>query len=77
MSMALEYEEEIASVEPEHPDRQILDRFFDNLGEGDLSGATEELRTLVAAGGSLSRWDIERWLNCSTAARQKLCFHTS
>jgi hypothetical protein len=60
MSMAAEYEEEFASVEPEHPERQILDRFYDKLAERDLSGAAEELRTLHAAGGSLCRLDVEQ-----------------
>jgi hypothetical protein len=59
MSMAAEYEEEVAFVEPEHPDRQILDRFFDKLTNRDLSGAAKELRTLHARGGSLCRSDIE------------------
>ena len=56
---AAEYEGEVAFVGPEHPERQILDRFFDKLAEGDLSGAAEELQTLHAAGGSLSRPDVE------------------
>jgi hypothetical protein len=56
--MAAEYQED-AFVEPEHPERQILDRFFDKLAERDLSGAAEELRTLHAAGGSLCRSDVE------------------
>jgi hypothetical protein len=54
-----EYEEAVASLEPEHPDRQILDRFFDKLAEGDLSAAAKELWALHAAGGSLCRSDVE------------------
>jgi hypothetical protein len=57
--MAVEYEEEVAFVEPEHPERQILERFFDKLAERDHLGAAEELRTLHAAGGSLCRSDVE------------------
>jgi hypothetical protein len=54
-----EYEEEVAFVEPEHPHRQILDRFFDKMAERDLSGAAKELRTLHDKGGSLCRSDLE------------------
>jgi hypothetical protein len=57
--MAIEYQEEFPFGEPEHPERQILDRSFEELAEGDLSGAGEELQTLHAAGGSLSRPDVE------------------
>ena len=54
-----EHEGEVAFGEPEHPERQILDRFFDKLAEGDLSGAAKELRTLHEEGGSLCRSDVE------------------
>jgi hypothetical protein len=54
-----EYEEAVASLEPEHPERRILDRFCDKLAEGDLAGAAKELWALDDAGGSLCRSHIE------------------
>jgi hypothetical protein len=57
--MAIEYEEEFPSGEPEHPHRQILDRFFCKIADRDLSGAAKELRTLHDKGGSLCRSDLE------------------
>jgi hypothetical protein len=63
MSIEAEYEEGVAFEEPEHPDRRVLDRFFERLGEGDLSGAAEELRALHAAGGKLCRRDVELLAN--------------
>ena len=58
MSIEAGYEED-APFEPEHPDRRILDRFFDELGEGNVSGAEEELRALHTAGGSFDGTDVE------------------
>jgi hypothetical protein len=59
MSIEAGYEVDAPFEEPEHPDRQILDRFFDELGEGKVSGAAEELRALHAAGGSFCGTDVK------------------
>lgn len=57
--MEVEYNEGPEDEEAEHPDRRIIVRFFDELSEGNPSGAAKHLRALHATGGLLIRTDLE------------------
>ena len=59
MSMEIEYNEGLEGVEPEHPERQIIDHFLEEVGEGNRLGAAKELRALYAAGGMMTPAEFE------------------
>jgi len=59
MSMEIEYNEGLEGVEPEHPERLIIDHFLEEVGEGNRLGAAKELRALYAAGGMMTPAEFE------------------